>query len=106
MIKWLVNNFIKEHVDQLVDSRLNEKMFEKYYERRQNEFRQRINEVRQSLHSSSSANQEDKQAKLLPSSGIQTRNQESVLLSKADQTSIKRNADMDSIKAKLMRKNK
>jgi len=105
MIKWLVNKFLKEHVNQLVDLRLNEKIFEKNYERRQDDIRRRIAKVRQSLHSQTSRIQEDKPPKVLSSNNVQTRSDKSRVSPEASKAQLVKRNELDSIKAKLMGKN-
>ena len=106
MIKWLVNKFLKEHVNQLVDLRLNEKIFEKNYERRQDDIRRRIAKVRQSLHSQTSRIQEDKPPEVLSSNNVQTRSDKSRVSSETSEAQLDKRNELDSIKAKLMGKKK
>lgn len=104
MIKWLVNKFLKEHVNQLVDLRLNKKIFEKNYERRQDDIQRRIAKVRQSLHSQTSRIQEDKPPQVLSSNNVQTRSDKSRVSSETSEAQLDKRNELDSIKAKLMRK--
>jgi len=106
MFKWLVNAYMKTHINELVDQRLNEKMFERYYEQRQTELRQRIETVRKSIHTQTSGIQKNQQTQLLSSSNVQTRGNEPIVPPEADQAKLNKTKELADIKAKLMGKKK
>lgn len=51
MLKWILTILLKDYVDELVDKRFKEKMYERYYETRQQQLRERIERLRKNLHS-------------------------------------------------------
>ena len=104
MFKWLVNTYMKHYINELVDERLKNRMFEKYYESKQQELKDRIAKVRQSFYSQTQGIQEDKQTEVLSSGDIRRGEKKSRVPSETDQASLKRNNELNDIKAKLMGK--
>ena len=51
MLKWILERLLKDYVDELVDKRFKEKMYERYYETKQQELRERIQRLRRSISS-------------------------------------------------------
>jgi nitrogen fixation/metabolism regulation signal transduction histidine kinase len=97
MISWIVNKYLKQHVNDLVDERFRSKMYETYYTDKQQNLRERIAKVRKDLHSSQRVH-EDEQTQVLPSSTVRTRSEEPKL------PPATASSDIDSIKAKLLSK--
>ena len=106
MLQWFVDKYLKQYIDELVDQRFNAKVYEKYYEGRQKELRQRIETVRKSIHTQTSGIQKNQQTQLLSSSNVQTRGNEPIVLPEADQAKLNKTKELADIKAKLMGKKK
>lgn len=106
MLKWFVDKYLKQYIDELVDQRFNAKVYEKYYEGRQKELRGRINEIRRSLHSQTQGIHKAESTKVLSSSDVQRRSEEPKLSIPPDQAAIKKQQEMAAIKAKLLGKKK
>ena len=111
MIKWLVETFLKEHIDELVDKRFKEQMFERYYAKKANDLHERIQKVRQSINASQAQGFSEDQPEPVQSSGVLevSGHTESKILSTPSEAEIEkqqRAADLDAMRAKLMGKKK
>lgn len=106
MFRWLVNTYMKNHIDELVDQRLKERMFERYYEHKGQELRQRIAKVRKDLHSQAQGVQEDKPTEVLSSSDIRRSESKPSVLPKTSQADLDRANEMNALRAKLTGKKK
>lgn len=111
MIKWLVETFLKKHIDELVDRRFKEQMFERYYAKKANDLHERIQKLRQSVNVSQAYGvQEDHETKVQSSSVLEVSRQTESKLepasSEAKLESQQRNSELDDLRAKLMGKKK
>ena len=111
MIKWLVETFLKKHIDELVDKRFKEQMFERYYAKKANDLHERIQKLRQSVNVSQAYGvQEDHETKVQSNSVLEVSRQTESKLepasSEAKLESQQRNSELDDLRAKLMGKKK
>jgi len=111
MIKWLVETFLKKHIDELVDRRFKEQMFERYYAKKANDLHERIQKLRRSVDASQAQGfSEDYEESVQSSSVLEVSGQtESELLSTPSEAEIEkqqRSAELDDLRAKLMGKKK
>ena len=104
MLEWLFEWLFKPYIDKLVDRRIKENMFERYWQQKNAETRQRIERLRRSLHSSTQGVSEETSEELLPSSGIQKRGGEPQVQVTSDQAAIKKQKELSAMKAKLLGK--
>lgn len=105
MFKWLVNTYMKDYIDELVDQRLKDKMFERYYEHKGQELKDRIEKLRRSFHTQTSGVQENKPTQVLSSANVRRSDSQSQLPSETSKAKLK-NAEMDDLRAKLTGKKK
>jgi|SaaInlV_120m_DNA_3_1039746.scaffolds.fasta_scaffold10931_2 hypothetical protein len=101
MLQWFVDKYLKQYIDELVDQRFNAKVYEKYYEGRQKELRQRINNIRRGLHSQTQGVHEAESTKVLSSSGVRRRSDEPNVSPPPNQAAIAKAAEMDAMRKKL-----
>jgi len=111
MIKWLVETFLKKHIDELVDRRFKEQMFERYYAKKTNDLHERIQKLRRSVDASQAQGfSEDYEESVQSSSVLEVSGQtESELLSTPSEAEIEkqqRSAELDDLRAKLLGKKK
>jgi len=111
MIKWLVETFFKEQINELVDKRFKEQMFERYYAKKANDLHERIQKLRQSVNVSQAYGvQEDHETKVQSNSVLEVSRQTESKLepasSEAKLESQQRNSELDDLRAKLMGKKK
>tara|TARA_R110000796_G_scaffold187950_2_gene304862 strand:- start:4058 stop:4375 length:318 start_codon:yes stop_codon:yes gene_type:complete len=104
MLEWLFEWLFKPYIDKLVDQRIKENMFERYWQQKNEETRQRINRLRRSLDPSTQDAQAETSEELLSSSGIQKGREEPRVQVTSDKATIKKNKELSAMKAKLMRK--
>ena len=104
MLEWLFEWLFKPYIDKLVDRRIKENMFERYWQQKNAETRQRIERLRRNLNSSTQGVSEEASEELLPSSNIRRKAPEPKVPPPPDQAAIKRKQEMDLMKAKLMGK--
>jgi hypothetical protein len=71
MLEWLFEWLFKPYIDKLVDRRIKENMFERYWQQKNEDIRQRIERLRRTLNSPTQGVSEETSEELLPSSGIQ-----------------------------------
>ena len=104
MLEWLFEWLFKPYIDKLVDRRIKENMFERYWQQKNEDIRQRIERLRRTLNSPTQGVSEETSEELLPSSGIQKRGDEPQVQVTPDQATIKKQQEMAAIKAKLLGK--
>jgi len=104
MLEWLFEWLFKPYIDKLVDRRIKENMFERYWQQKNEETRQRIERLRRNLNSSTQRVSKETSEELLPSSGIQKRGAEPQVQVTPDQATIKKQQELNAMKAKLMGK--
>jgi hypothetical protein len=91
----------KEHVEQIVEDKFQEKLLETYLYTRKQELQQRIEKVRSTLDTQAHGIHENKKTReVLPSSELRRKNEEPRVQTQTSQTGI------DDIKAKLLGKMK
>jgi len=71
MLKWILERLLKDYVDELVDKRFKEKMYERYYETKQQELRERIQRLRRSISSPTQRVQTETKREEKPSSVLE-----------------------------------
>jgi len=71
MLKWILERLLKDYVDELVDKRFKEKMYERYYETKQQELRERIQRQRRSISSPTQRVQTETKREEKPSSVLE-----------------------------------
>lgn len=119
MIQWIVEKFLKKHIDELVDKRFKENMYERYYQSKQNQLQERIYRLRQSLSSPTQRIQSEDKTEEEPSSVLEVSRTQEPQLRKTPTKNVKNNEDwfddtmkevekarakreeMDALKAKL-----
>jgi len=110
MIKWLVETFLKKHIDELVDSRIKEQMFERYYAEKANDLHERIQKLRRSIGTQAHRVPEGNTKFVQSSSVLEVSgSSESELLSTPSEAKIEkqqRAAELDDLRAKLLGKKK
>jgi len=111
MIKWLVETFLKKHIDELVDRQFKEQMFERYYAKKANDLHERIQKLRRSVDASQAQGfSEDYEESVQSSSVLEVSGQtESELLSTPSEAEIEkqqRSAELDDLRSKLLGKKK
>lgn len=111
MIKWLVETFLKKHIDELVDRRFKEQMFERYYAKKANDLHERIQKLRRSVDASQAQGfQEDYEEPVQSSSVLEvsgrTKSELASPPSEAELEKQQRSAELDDLRAKLLGKKK
>lgn len=76
-MKWISEWLFKEHIENMVEEKFQEKLLETYLHQRQQEHKARIARVRETLNNTSSGISQEVQPKLQSSSTIQARSAES-----------------------------
>jgi len=76
-MKWISEWLFKEHIENMVEEKFQEKLLETYLHQRQREHKARIARVRATLGNTPSRISQEAQPKLQPSSGVRTRSAES-----------------------------
>ena len=100
-MKWISEWLFKEHVEQIVEDKFQEKLLETYLYTRKQELRQRIEKVRSTLDTQAHGIHENKtREEVLPSSELRRKNEEPRVQTQTSQNGI------DDIKAKLLGKMK
>jgi ADP-ribosylglycohydrolase len=69
-MKWILELFLKDYVDELVDKRFQEKMYEQYLYTRKQELSQRIERVRKNFDTQAQGITQNTNGTVLPSSNI------------------------------------
>jgi|TARA_B110000977_G_scaffold64204_1_gene87327 hypothetical protein len=107
MIDSLFNLLLKRHVDKLVDQRFEENMIERYREQQQQQLRERIERVRETLSDQTPgvSRSEPPPARLQPSSNVSAGSTKPELQAETNPTLIKQKQLAD-MKAKLSKKKK
>jgi len=93
MIQWIVEKFLKKHIDELVDQRFKEKMYERYYQSKQNQLQERIHRLRQSLSSPTQRVQSEDKNEEEPSSVLEVSRTQEPQLRKTPTKNVKNNED-------------
>ena len=93
MIQWIVEKFLKKHIDELVDQRFKEKMYERYYQSKQNQLQERIHRLRQSLSSPTQRVQSEEKTEEEPSSVLEVSRTQEPQLRKTPTKNVKNNED-------------
>ena len=93
MIQWIVEKFLKKHIDELVDQRFKEKMYERYYQSKQNQLQERIHRLRQSLSSPTQRVQSKEKTEEEPSSVLEVSRTQEPQLRKTPTKNVKNNED-------------
>jgi cell division septum initiation protein DivIVA len=70
-MRWILELLLKDYVDELVDKRFQEKMYEQYLYTRKQELSQRIEKVRKNLNTQAQRVPQAGKGTVLPSSNIQ-----------------------------------
>jgi hypothetical protein len=100
-MRWISEWLFKEHIEQIVEDKFQEKLLETYLYTRKQELQQRIEKVRSTLDTQAHGIHENKKTReVLPSSELRRKNEEPRVQTQASQTGI------DDIKAKLLGKMK
>jgi len=76
-MKWISEWLFKEHIENMVEEKFQEKLLETYLHQRQQEYKARIARVRETLDNTSSGISQEAQSKLQSSSTIRTGSAES-----------------------------
>lgn len=76
-MKWISEWLFKEHIENMVEEKFQEKLLETYLHQRQQEHKARIARARKALDNKTSRVSQKAQSKLQSSSTIQTRSAES-----------------------------
>ncbi len=76
-MKWISEWLFKEHIENMVEEKFQEKLLETYLHQRQQEHKARIARARKALDNKTSRVSQEAQPKLQSSSTIQTRSAES-----------------------------
>ena len=76
-MRWISEWLFKEHIENMVEEKFQEKLLETYLHRRQQEHNARIARVRATLGNTPSRISQEAQPKLQPSSRVRTRSAES-----------------------------
>ena len=106
-MKWISEWLFKEHIENMVEEKFQEKLLETYLHQRQQEHKARIARVRETLDNKTSRVSKEEQPKLQSSSRVRTGSEEPKLSAQADQAAIAREAkaaELDAMRAKLMGK--
>ena len=98
MFKWILELLLKDYVDELVDKRFQEKMYEQYLYTRKQELSQRIERVRKNLNTQAQGVTQAGKRTVLPSSNIRRRNTKPNIQATSD-TPL---SDAEKMKQKLM----
>ncbi len=105
MVEWLCNLIFKKYIDEIVEKKFAQLSTEKYNGRETQSIRDRIEQARQNLHSSSGV-QQTKHPEVLSSSRVRTGSEEPKLSITPDQAAIAKAAELDAMRAKLLGKKK
>ncbi len=97
-MRWISEWLFKEHVEQIVEDKFQEKLLETYLYTRKQELRQRIEAVRSTLDTQAHGIHQNKTREVLPSSELRRKDEEPRVQTQTSQTGI------DDIKAKLLGK--
>ena len=76
-MKWISEWLFKEHIENMVEEKFQEKLLETYLHQRQREHKARIARVRETLNNTSSGISQEAPSKLQPSSRVRTGSAES-----------------------------
>ena len=108
-MKWISEWLFKEHIENMVEEKFQEKLLETYLHRRQQEYKARIARVRETLDNTSSGISQEAPSKLQSSSRVRTGSEEPKLSITPDQAAIAKaakTAELDAMRAKLLGKKK
>ncbi len=108
-MKWISEWLFKEHIENMVEEKFQEKLLETYLHQRQQEHKARIAQARKALDNKTSRVSKEEQPKLQSSSRVRTGSEESKLSTSPDQAAIAKaakTAELDAMRAKLMGKKK
>ena len=100
MFKWILELLLKDYVDELVDKRFQEKMYEQYLYTRKQELSQRIERVRKNLNTQAQGVTQAGKGTVLPSSNIRRSNTKPEV--QVAPVQILKQKEMSDLKAKLM----
>ena len=104
MLEWLFEWLFKPYIDKLVDRRIKENMFERYWQQKNEETRQRIERLRRNFNLQTQGVSEKASKELLPSSELRRNNTQPQVQVTPDQATIKKQQELNAMKAKLMGK--
>ena len=76
-MKWISEWLFKEHIENMVEEKFQEKLLEPYLHQRKQEHKARIARVRETLNNTSSGISQEAPSKLQPSSRVRTGSAES-----------------------------
>ena len=99
-MRWILELLLKDYVDELVDKRFQEKMYEQYLYTRKQELNQRIKRVRKNLDTQAQGVPQAGTRTVLPSSNIRRCDSKSEVQVTPVQTL--KQKEMSDLKAKLM----
>ena len=99
-MRWILELLLKDYVDELVDKRFQEKMYEQYLYTRKQELNQRIERVRKNLDTQAQGVPQAGTRTVLPSSNIRRSNTKPDIQVTPVQTL--KQKEMRDLKAKLM----
>ena len=105
MVEWLCNLIFKKYIDEIVEKKFAQLSTEKYNGRETQSIRDRIEQARQNLHSSSGV-QQTKHPEVLSSSGVHAGSKKPASQIKTDKAAIAKTAELDAMRAKLLGKKK
>jgi hypothetical protein len=105
MLEWLFEWLFKPYIDKLVDRRIKENMFERYWQQKNEETRQRIEKLRRNLNSStpSPPSKNPSEAESLSGGYVYSRQNKPEVQTSSDQAAMRKREEMDKIRAKLKR---
>ena len=99
-MRWILELLLKDYVDELVDKRFQEKMYEQYLYTRKQELNQRIERVRKNLDTQAQGVPQAGERTVLPGSNIRRSNTKPNIQDTPVQTL--KQKEMSDLKAKLM----
>lgn len=108
MIRTLFEIFFKDYINEQIDQRFKENMIERFWEHKNNETARRIEELRKSINTASKESmvgEDTTQADVQPSIDVRRNNAEPELSPEAMQA-LKKENEMNDLKAKLARSKK
>jgi len=108
-MRWISEWLFKEHIENMVEEKFQEKLLETYLHQRQQEHKARIARIRETLDNKTSRVSKEEQPKLQSSSRVRTGSEEPKLSAPPDQAAIAKaakTAELDDMRAKLLGKKK
>ena len=105
-MRWISEWLFKEHIENMVEEKFQEKLLETYLHQRQQEHKARIARIRETLDNKTSRVSKEEQPKLQSSSRVRTGSEEPKLSTPSDQAAIKKQQELAAMKAKLLGKKK